>query len=90
MDTTYRHLSSSSSLFNYLGDTANAKSALQDVVEKSKQANALGDAFTTFDSELKGNQVDAYLQKIESGEAALNNNTIANYLDFNRQSLPQR
>ena len=87
MDTTYRHLSSSSSLFNYLGDTANAKSALQDVVEKSKQANALGDAFTTFDSELKGNQVDAYLQKIESGEAALNNNTIANYLDFNRQKL---
>jgi len=87
MDTTYSHLSSSPSLFNYLGDTANAQSALQDVVEKSKQANALGDAFSAFNGELQGNQIDTYLEKIESGEASLNGNTIANYLDFNRQKL---
>ena len=87
MDTTYSQLSSSLSLFNYLGDTANAQSALQDVVEKSKQANALGDAFSAFNGELQGNQIDTYLEKIESGEASLNGNTIANYLDFNRQKL---
>lgn len=87
MDTTYSHLSPSPSLFNYLGDTANAKNALQDIVEKSKQANALGDAFGAFNAELQDGQIDAYLKKIESGEATLNSKTVANYLDFNRQKL---
>ena len=87
MDTTYRHLPSSPTLFNYLDGTANAQSALQDVVEKSRQANALGDAFSSFNSELKGDHIDAYLEKIERGETSIKGNTIANYLDFNRQKL---
>lgn len=87
MDTTYRYLSSSPSLFNYLGDTNNAQSALQDVVEKSKQANALSDAFVNFKSELQGNQIDAFLEKMENGDATLNSTTLTNYLEFNRQKL---
>lgn len=87
MDTTYRYLSSSPSLFNYLGDTNNAQSALQDVVEKSKQANALSDAFVNFKSELQGSQIDAFLEKMENGDATLNSTTLTNYLEFNRQKL---
>ncbi|AXT39586.1 hypothetical protein D1814_13315 [Alteromonas sp. BL110] len=87
MDTTYRYLSSSPSLFNYLGDTNNAQSALQDVVEKSKQANALSDALVNFKSELQGNQIDAFLEKMENGDATLNSTTLTNYLEFNRQKL---
>ena len=87
MDTTYRYLSSSPSLFNYLGDSNNAQSGLQDVVEKSKQANALSDAFVSFKSELQGNQIDAFLEKVENGDATLNSTTLTNYLEFNRQRL---
>ena len=87
MDTTYRYLSSSPSLFNYLGDTNNAQSGLQDVVEKSKQANALSDAFVNFKSELQGNQIDVFLEKMENGDATLNSTTLTNYLEFNRQKL---
>ncbi|MBT3134075.1 hypothetical protein KL866_02910 [Alteromonas sp. ALT199] len=87
MDTTYRYLSSSPSLFNYLGDSNNAQSGLQDVVEKSKQAHALSDAFVSFKSELQGNQIDAFLEKVENGDATLNSTTLTNYLEFNRQRL---
>lgn len=87
MDPTYTNLSSNRSLINYIGNGESARSDLQDIANKARENQALATSYRDFESQLRGDNVDAFLDKIESGEALISSESIANYLDFNRQKL---
>lgn len=87
MDPTYTNLSSNRSLINYIGNGDTARSDLQDIANKARENQALTATYRDFESQLHGDNVEAFLDKIESGEAPISSQSIANYLDFNRQKL---
>ena len=87
MDPTYTNLSSNRSLINYMGNGDNARSDLQDIANKARENQALTATYRDFESQLRDDNVEAFLDKIESGEAPISSQSIANYLDFNRQKL---
>ncbi|KXJ62129.1 MAG: hypothetical protein AXW14_06985 [Alteromonas sp. Nap_26] len=87
MDPTYTNLSSNRSLINYIGNGDTARSDLQDIANKARENQALTATYRDFESQLHGDNIEAFLDKIESGEAPISSESIANYLGFNRQKL---
>lgn len=92
MDATYQNLSrlntaSRPSLVDYMNDSAGNTNALQAVVEKAKKADELQGSFNDFHAQLGTDKTAQLLESIEKGEAPLDGNAIANYLNFNRQKL---
>jgi len=70
-----------------MGNGDNARSDLQDIANKARENQALTATYRDFASQLRDDNVEAFLDKIESGEAPISSQSIANYLDFNRQKL---